>query len=208
MRRAVPVPPQDTSCATIRQNYESQGAFTAFKEANGPSDIKTLIDSFKNVSGEQYALLKNSNDATQNTQSINLLGNLQLAENILNTHLKCLNKDIIQRNDYTSKIYTLQKEIESVRKEVIDKKETVKEAEERASTLENPYNKTTWWETWFPLGRPIQKENVPVLLSVSIVMLVISLGIFLRFASLELRFESLQTSANAFVKNIQPRKYP
>jgi hypothetical protein len=208
MRRATPVPPQDTSCATIRQNYESQQAFTAFKEATGPEDIKTLVDSFKNVTGNQYSTLMNSDNPLDNNQRIQLLDNLMLAENILNVHLKCLNKDIIQRNDYVSKIYTLQQEVESVRKEASEKKETVKEAEERASQLENPYTKTTWWETWFPLGRPIQKENVPVLLSVSIGMLVISLGIFLRFAGLELRFESIQPSANSFLKNIRASKYP
>jgi len=208
MRRATSVPAQDTSCATIRQNYASQQAFTDFKEANGPNDIKTLIDSFKNLSGNQAMIKKNSNVPAESVEYTTLLGNLMLAENILNTHLKCLNKDIIQRNDYIGKIYTLQQELESVRKEASDKKETQKEAEERASQLENPYNKTNWWETWFPLGRPIQKENVPVLLSVSIVMLVLSLGIFLRFASMELRFESLQTSTNTFLKNIQARKYP
>lgn len=208
MRRSVDIPVQDTSCATIRQNYETLQAFTAFKDATGPGDIKTLVDSFKNVTGNQYFTLMNSRDAVETNQRIQYLDNLMLAENILNAHLSCLNKDIIQRNDYTSKIYTLQQEIEQTRKEVNEKKQVANDAQERASQLENPYTKTTWWESWFPLGRPIQKENVPVLLSISIVMLVLSLGIFLRFAGMELRFDSLQSSTNSFVKNIQARKYP
>lgn len=208
MRRAVQVPSPDTSCNTVRPNYQSAQAFTAWKDASGPGDIKTLLDSFKNITGNQYFTLMNSSDPVQTNQRIQYLDNLMLAENILNKHLQCLNKDIIQRNDYTSKMYTLQQEIEEIRKEANEKKQIASDAEERSNQLENPYNKTTWWETWFPLGRPIQKENVPVLLSVSIIMLVLSLGIFLRFAGMELRFDSIQSSANSFVKNIQARKYP
>ena len=122
--------------------------------------------------------------------------------------MKCINKDILQRNDYASKIYTMQQELETTRKEAEAKKQSLKEAKERAEQLENPYNNTTRWETWFPLGRPIQKENVPVLISISIVMLIFSLGIFLRFAGMELRFQSIQTSTNSFLKNINSGKYP
>lgn len=208
MRRAVQVPPQDVTCNTVRPNYTSEQAFTAFKEANGPNDVNTLLNGFKNISGNEMMRNKNSADPTLQNNYFKYLGDLMLVENILTKHLNCLNKDIIQRNDYTSKIYTLQQELESVRKEAEQKKQTAKDAKERASQLENPYSKTTWWETWFPLGRPIQKDNVPVLLAVSIIMLVISLGIFLRFAGLELRIDSIQTTTNSFLKNIQPRKYP
>ncbi len=208
MRRSVQVPPQDATCNTVRPNYTSEQAFTAFRDADGPDDVKTLLNGFKNISGNEMMRNKNSADPTLQNNYFKYLGDLMLVENVLTKHLNCLNKDIVQRNDYTSKIYTLQQELESVRKEATEKKQTAKDAEERASQLENPYTKTTWWELWFPLGRPIQKDNVPVLLSVSIVMLVISLGIFLRFAGLELRFDSVQTSTNSFLKNIQPRKYP
>jgi hypothetical protein len=208
MRRAVQVPPQDVTCNDVRPNYVSEQAFTAFKEANGPNDVLTRINRFRSVTGDALMQFYNSTDPNVKNNYFTNLGDLQIVENVLNKHIQCLNKDIIQRNDYTSKIYTLQQELESVRKEAEQKKQTAKDAKERASQLENPYAKTTWWETWFPLGRPIQKDNVPVLLAVSIVMLVISLGIFLRFAGLELRLDSIQTTTNSFLKNIQPRKYP
>jgi hypothetical protein len=208
MRRAVQVPPQDTTCNDVRPNYATMQAFTAFKEANGPNDVPTLLNRFRNITGNNLMEFFNSTDPNIKNNYFTSLGDLQIVENNLNKHIQCLNKDIIQRNDYTSKIYTLQQELESVRKEAQEKKQISKDAQERASQLENPYSKTTWWETWFPLGRPIQKDNVPVLLSVSIVMLVVSLGIFLRFAGLELRIDSIQTTTNSFLKNIQPRKYP
>jgi hypothetical protein len=104
-------------------------------------------------------------------------------------------------------MYTLQQDIENLRKELKEKQETVNEAKERSETLRDPYTKTTWWELWFPLGRPMKKEHVPVLLSVSIFMLIFSLGIFLRFAGFELRFEAIQSTVNSYVKPTNARKY-
>jgi hypothetical protein len=114
----------------------------------------------------------------------------------------------VQRNDYSSRIYTLQQDREAARKAAEERKNVAKEAKERAAVVQDPYTNTTWWETWFPLGRPMRKENVPVLLSVSILMLVFSSGIFLRFAGLELKLDSIGEATNGLIKNLNTRKYP
>jgi hypothetical protein len=204
MKRATPVPPQDTTCNDKRLNYKSKADFDRFLKGQ----LQGYMDAISGYTGAQIQILKNSRDVTQNTTYYTAISNLQIAENTVNSYMKCINKDILQRNDYASKIYTMQQELETTRKEAEAKKQSLKEAKERAEQLENPYNNTTRWETWFPLGRPIQKENVPVLISISIVMLIFSLGIFLRFAGMELRFQSIQTSTNSFLKNINSGKYP
>jgi hypothetical protein len=204
MKRATTVPAMDSTCNDKRLNYKTKADFDRFLKGQ----LQGNLDAISGFTGAQIQTLKNSKNVSQNAQYNKAISNLQVAENIVNSYIKCINKDILQRNDYSSKIYTMQQEVESVRKEAEAKKETVKEAKERAAQLENPYNTTSRWESWFPLGRPIQKENVPVLISISIVMLIFSLGIFLRFAGMELRFESLQTSTNSFLKNINSGKYP
>ena len=204
MKRATTVPAMDSTCNDKRLNYKSKADFDRFLK----SQLQNNMNAINGFTGAQIQTLKNSKKANENAQYNKAISTLQVAENIVNSYIKCINKDILQRNDYSSKIYNLQQEVESVRKEAEAKKEAVREAKERAAQLENPYNTTSRWESWFPLGRPIQKENVPVLISVSIVMLIFSLGIFLRFAGMELRFESLQTSTNSFLKNINSGKYP
>lgn len=203
MRRVTPLPAQDATCTDKRLNYKSKADFERFLKGQ----IQGYLDTISGYTGAQIEELKNSKDAAKNSLYLNALTNLQLAENNLNSHIQCLNKDILQRNEYSSRMYSIQQEIEGLRKEVKNKKETVDEAKERAKQLENPYSNTTWNETWFPLGRPIQKENVPVLLATSILMLVFSLGIFLRFAGLEVRIDSLRTNTNSFMRNIAG-KYP
>lgn len=202
MRRSATVPLQDSSCATNRLNYRSMADYE--KVAKG--QLQGYLDRIQGYEGYQYERDRDSKEPRENNRYYDGLNYLQLAENNANSYIKCINKDIIQRNDYTSRIYSIQQEIEVLRKQAEGKKEIVQEAKERSSDLENPYATTTWWESWFPLGRPIQKENVPVLLSISILMLVFSLGIFLRFAGMELRFESITTSTNSLLRNINTKK--
>jgi hypothetical protein len=176
------------------------------------SSLKPQIDQYLNpiigITGDRLQEIKNSRNPQDEELYQTAISNLDQVEFLLYQHMKCINKDIIQRNDYASRLYSLQQELEEARKQVKEKKQIASEAKERSDQLDNPYNKTTWWETWFPLGRPIRKENVPVLLSVSIVMLVFSLGVFLKFAGFELRLDSLQTSTTSFLKNINSGKYP
>jgi hypothetical protein len=204
MRRTVAPPALDRDCSDKRNNYVSVARYNSFLKPQ----IQQYVDAIREITGDNIESMKASRDPVQTQQYNTVLQNLQLAETAVNGHIQCINKDIIQRNDYASRLYNLQQEIENLRKEVKEKKETWSEAKERSNQLENPYEKTTWWETWFPLGRPIRKENVPVLLSVSIVMLVLSLGVFLRYAGFELRLDSIQTSTNSFLKQINSGKYP
>lgn len=203
MRRATPIPRQDLNCTNKRVDYKSTADYERFLKGQ----IQGYINGISGYTGDQIEVLKNSREVAQNTAYRTALDNLILAENVLNSNIQCINKDILQRNDYSSRLYSLQQEIEGLRKELESKKQIAKDAQERSDQLENPYNKTTWYELWFPLGRPIKKENVPVLLSVSIIMLVFSLGIFLRYAGMELRLESIGSSTNSFIKNINSRKY-
>jgi leucyl-tRNA synthetase len=177
-------------------------------ESNAKPRIQSMIDAIGGYSGDQVMNLKNSRDVNENATYNRLIDQLQIAENTLNSGITCIQKDILQRNDYSSKLYTLQQEVEQARKTSLERKQTAEEAKERSMEVQNPYANTTWWETWFPLGRPIQKDNVPVLLSVSVLMLVFSLGIFLRFAGQELKFVPISPSVNSLLKNINPRKYP
>jgi hypothetical protein len=204
MRRSVTVPKEDMNCNDKRLNYKSMADYERFLKGQ----LQGYVDAIGGYNGGRIDELKNSNKPEENALYFSALENLQLAETTLNSYIQCINKDIIQRNDYTSRLYTLQKEIEGVRKEAEDKKLIAKEAKERSNQLQDPYNNTTWWETWFPLGRPLRKESVPVLLSVSILMLVFSLGIFLRYAGMELKFESIQNSANSLLSKVNSSKYP
>jgi hypothetical protein len=203
MRRQTPIPAPTPGCATSRSNYSSQANYERFLKGQ----LQGYVDTLNGFTGDQFQALINSRASADTMTYQNALGALILAENTLSSTIQCIQNDILQRNEYSSKMYTLQQDIENLRKELKEKQETVNEAKERSETLRDPYTKTTWWELWFPLGRPMKKEHVPVLLSISIFMLIFSLGIFLRFAGFELRLEALQSTLNSSVKATNARKY-
>jgi hypothetical protein len=186
--RALPsIPNEDGSCNTARQNYSSLEKYTTFKESTifNTDELATYINQ-----GQLEADIKDNSlpEAQQGiTENLTKLAN---KEENMNYYTRCISKDINQKQDISSEIYTIQKTLEQKREELKDKEEIAAQAKERASLLEKPYNKTTVWEAWFPLGRPLKKESVPVLLGLSIFFLVLSLGLFLRLASIELQFST------------------
>jgi hypothetical protein len=127
------------------------------------------------------------------------LGKLNILEQNVATMMKCVQNDIIQKQQYSGKIYSLQSEVQDKQSEVDAMEKVAKEAQERAELLENPYSKTTRWETWFPLGRPLQQTSLPVLLSFALLFLVLSLGMFLRLAHIEFKLGWTQNSGSGYL---------
>lgn len=184
MRAPPVIPAEDATCIRARENYSSQEKYNKFKE----QDIfyTDALDVYINGGGLAADKIKNDGLAQQRMTEIQT--QLSAKEEMMGYYTRCISRDINQKQDISSEIYTIQKTLDTKREELKVKEEIAAQAKERASLLEKPYNKTTVWEAWFPLGRPLKKESVPVLLGLSIFFLVLSLGLFLRLASIELQF--------------------
>jgi hypothetical protein len=175
-------------CSDIRDIYSSVEKYQTYKHSNSTLFSTDALASYINSGGLATDLQKNDAGAQQRV-STNLV-DMQNKEAAVSRLLKCITGDSSILQEQGSKIYTLEQTITEKMKEADQKEEIAKEAKERAKLLENPYSKTSVWEAWFPLGRPLQKESVPVLLGISIFFLVISLFMFLRLASVEFQFKA------------------
>jgi len=188
MRAPVTPPSLSNECANIRGYYSSLESYQSLKDTY-PEVLK--IDSLASYinQGSLDNDLRKNDAAAQKRVSMNL-DSLQNKERVMNLMLKCITGDISTLQSEAGKIYNLEKELSEKTKEANLKEDIAKEAKERANLLETPYNKTSVWEALFPLGRPLQKESVPVLLGISIFFLIFSLFMFLRLASIELEFKA------------------
>lgn len=117
---------------------------------------------------------------------------LRDAEVKMQEAMKCLNLEINQRQSISSEIYNLNQNAKTKEKDVKTKHENVKAAKERAELLRNPYEETTVWESWFPMGRPLERGSIPVLWFLSIVFLSISFGFFLQMMGVNLEIPGLE----------------
>jgi len=190
MKRAktLPTSPGGQSCRELRPQYASMETFLKYKDASlNTNQLATY------VGGILASDLQNSGTPEEQAQKqirVNTnLGTLRVLEQRTSDMLKCVQQDIIQKQTYSGKIYNLQMEIEDKQKEVNSMEKTAKEAEERSELLDKPYSKTTRWELWFPLGRPLRSESLPVLLSFALLFLTLSLGMFLRLSGVGLSLQ-------------------
>jgi hypothetical protein len=188
MRAPVTPPSLSNECSDIRGFYSSLEAYQLHRESDPNTYDVQRLSSYINGGGLDSDLRTNDAGAQQRVSTN--LDSLQRKENTINRLIKCITGDIATLQTEAGKIYNLEKELSEKTKEANSKEEIAKEAKERAKSLETPYNKTSVWEAWFPLGRPLQKESVPVLLGISIFFLIFSLFMFLRLASIELQFKA------------------
>jgi hypothetical protein len=103
----------------------------------------------------------------------------------------CLMAEIKNRDKLSFEIYQKQEEL-TIEKGNKDKVESsVEAAEIRAQQATTPYEKTTAWESWLPLGgRPLEVNSIPILIAIACFFLVVALGLFLQMASVHLEIHS------------------
>lgn len=199
MRRARSTQADTSNCSSLRPNYQSMERFLQYKDASplNTSDLETYVGSQLEVDLRNQGTPQEQAAAQARLNSN--LSKLSLAEQTVLNMSKCVQQDILSKQNYSGQIYSLQQEIEEKQKEVDSLASTSAEAKERAQLLENPYTKTTVWESWFPLGRPLEKSSLPVLLAVALLFLVLSLGMFLRLANIELKLHFFEGSSSGYL---------
>lgn len=194
MRRVRPVQTEEASCSSLRPNYQTMERFLQYRDSSplNTTDLGVYLSS-QLESDLQNQGTPQEQASAQARVNANL-AQLRLAEQTLANMSKCVQKDILSKQTYSGQIYSLQQEIEQKQSDLDTMEQTAKEAKERAQLLENPYTKTTVWESWFPLGRPLETSSLPVLLAVALLFLVLSLGMFLRLADIDLKLHLFESS--------------
>lgn len=188
---------QTPTCKSIRPNYTDSSIFNTIKQ-------QTFVDNLEaigGITGNMYIANKNSTNASSNVKAKDDLAKLIALESILDEYLSCISSDLQEMTRQASKIYSLQDQLKINRKKVSEMKEIAKTAEERSQLVSDPYSQTSYHESWFPLGRPIKKENIPVLVAFSIFFLVFAFAMFLRLSALDLQFVPYVIGQTAFTKN-------
>lgn len=104
---------------------------------------------------------------------------------------ECLAAEIKNRDRLSFEIYQKQEQL-NLDKENHEKiQSSVEAAQLRAQQASSPYEKTTAWESWIPLGgRPLEVNSIPILIGIACLFLVVALGLFLQMASVRLEIHS------------------
>lgn len=177
-------------CEQYRPFYQTLAAYTTYKANELNTDSLGAYISSGGLQSDLEGKTPDLSPAQMEERKQQNFTKLEQMENKMYYMNRCIQNDITQRSERAGEIYKLQDQVTEEQKKADEMEKTATDAKERANFVEHPYSKTSRHETWFPLGRPLKKESVPVLLSFAIVCLVLSLGMFLRQLTIQFHLES------------------
>ena len=91
----------------------------------------------------------------------------------------CLQEKIANQNRVASDISTRQANILRLQDSLQDQQETIQISKDRLSYLKDPEMHVSYYQSWFPMGRPMKEITVPILIGLSVFMTIASFGYLL-----------------------------
>ena len=101
----------------------------------------------------------------------------------INKSLACLTAKL----DYYSGSTTVPYEIMDVNESIVNKQASVQIAKDRAASLQNVNSKVSYYQSWFPLARPLKHSSLPILIGLTLFMFVLLFGYLLALIGVEIK---------------------
>jgi hypothetical protein len=131
---------------TLNGYISSNSSFNSWKNTNDTL-LNTITSSTSPTTDSQKAL----NDASQ--EIFNLVN--------------CLYEKLNEVGTTTNDIQTAQTSIIELNKNIADAENHVKIAKDRVAYIRNPDQHTSYYESWFPMGRPMQPSSIPFFIAIN-----------------------------------------
>jgi hypothetical protein len=100
--------------------------------------------------------------------------------------LNCLQGKIREIQGTSSGASRAQEQILATKKQIQEEEQNVAIAKDRLNYLRNRATDVSYYESWFPLDRPLKKTTIPILLSISVFLTLLSLAYLLAAMGFEL----------------------
>lgn len=107
----------------------------------------------------------------------------------------CIQEQISTLGSTTNRIQSAQTSILNLNKEIEDAKAQVNVARDRVGYIRHPEQTTSFYESWFPIDRPMHVTSVPVFLAITVFLFVFAL--LMVFSALGINLQVI-TSPNMF----------
>ena len=121
----------------------------------------TSFDAWKSAKAITLNSITSSANPTSDSESaLN-----EASQDIFNL-VACLNEKLKDVGQTTNDIQDAQSSILELNKEIREAEEHVKIAKDRVAYIRNPDQHTSYYESWFPMGRPMQPDSIPIFIAV------------------------------------------
>jgi len=156
------------------------------------------IDKFsewKSISSTSLNSITSSSNPTQLQQDT-----LNSTANDIFQTVACLNEKIKGVSGLTNSIQAAQEEILSINKQISEAEEHVSIARDRVGYIRNPEKHTSFYESWFPLGRPMDKKSIPILIAINTFLFIAGIFLIMTIFGLKISFP-LSTTTTSYGTN-------
>lgn len=106
---------------------------------------------------------------------------------IFNT-VSCIQEKITELGGTTNQIQTTQSAIINVTKQIEEEEANVAIAHDRVAYIRHPEREVSYYESWFPIDRPMHRESTPWFVAVTSFLVLFTLLVILSFAGIDLSF--------------------
>jgi hypothetical protein len=93
-------------------------------------------------------------------------------------------------------------ELVALKKRIEESKKDLKIAEDRVATIRNPEKDRSYYESWFPINRPLTNRTIIIVLAIGVFFFILSFLIVLKAVGFNLQFsvpwDNPQFSSNLF----------
>jgi len=105
----------------------------------------------------------------------------------LKSYTSCLESNIINLQSSSTTIAILQGSLASVAKEIEEAKNDLSIAKDRVASIKDPERVASYYESWFPMYRPLKHNTIPLLIGLSIFMFVIAVLLVFSYAGISFK---------------------
>jgi hypothetical protein len=105
----------------------------------------------------------------------------------------CIQEKVSSIGGITNQIQKAQEDILRLNREIIEAEADVAVARDRVAYIRNPEENTSFYESWFPIDRPMQHTSVPYFMGVTVFLTVFSLLVLLSLLGVNINVELSQT---------------
>lgn len=108
--------------------------------------------------------------------------------NDVNSHIACIQQQTDSLRTATTATSDLMGERMAVEQAIRDRTKDIEVAKLRAQQIREPGTVRSYYDSWFPLRRPLKSATIPALIFCAIFMFVLATLMLLSFAGIETRF--------------------
>ena len=120
----------------------------------------------------------------------------------------CIQEKINGLSDVANNIHIAQQNILSLHDQIAEEEANLAVARDRVAYIRHPEQNTSFYESWFPLDRPMYKANVPYFVLVSVFLAIFTLFVLLSLVGVNVTMHLPSTGSISLYSRIMSYMNP